>query len=139
MRLGKTLQTLSLFAHLKETTAGLTHLIVCPLSVLSSWETECARWVPSMHAVRFHGSPGERERVKGIMRNSPVDIVLTTYETLSSTDMGWLKTRHFTCVVLDEGHRIKNADTDVASRAASMGGLWRLSKHHQIFYTTLCS
>ncbi|KAJ7146309.1 P-loop containing nucleoside triphosphate hydrolase protein [Mycena epipterygia] len=126
MGLGKTLQTLSLFAHLKETTPSLTHLIVCPLSVLSSWETECARWVPSMRAERFHGSPGERERVKGIMRNTPVDIVLTTYETLSSTDMGWLKTRHFTCVVLDEGHRIKNADTDVASHAASVGGLWRL-------------
>ncbi|KAJ7762395.1 P-loop containing nucleoside triphosphate hydrolase protein [Mycena maculata] len=128
MGLGKTLQTLSLFAYIKESaTTALTHLIVCPLSVLSSWETECARWTPSMRAVRFHGTPAERERIKGAVRaDSKVDIVLTTYETLSSSDMGWLKTRRFACVVLDEGHRIKNADTDVASRVAGLGGMWRI-------------
>ncbi|KAJ6601267.1 SNF2 family N-terminal domain-containing protein [Mycena vulgaris] len=129
MGLGKTLQTLSLFAHIKETPGpALTHLIVCPLSVLSSWETECARWVPSMRAVRFHGSPDERERVKATMRgaDSAVDIVLTTYETLSSADMGWFKKHRWACVVLDEGHRIKNADTDVAARVAAVGGQWRI-------------
>ncbi|KAJ6541806.1 P-loop containing nucleoside triphosphate hydrolase protein [Mycena capillaripes] len=130
MGLGKTLQTLSLFAHIKETAASApTHLIVCPLSVLSSWEAECRRWVPSMRAVRFHGTPEERERIKGLMRGTDaaaVDIVLTTYETLSSTDIGWFKTRRWTCVVLDEGHRIKNSDTEVASRVAALGGQWRI-------------
>ncbi|KAJ7492086.1 P-loop containing nucleoside triphosphate hydrolase protein [Mycena latifolia] len=131
MGLGKTLQTLSLFAHIKETGSGpaLPHLIVCPLSVLSSWEAECERWVPSMRALRFHGSPDERERIKGTMRGTgknAVDIVLTTYETLSSSDNGWFKTHRWACVVLDEGHRIKNADTDVAARVGSVGGLWRI-------------
>ncbi|KAJ6520387.1 P-loop containing nucleoside triphosphate hydrolase protein [Mycena sanguinolenta] len=130
MGLGKTLQTLSLFAHIKETaTSAMTHLIVCPLSVLSAWEAECKRWVPSMRVLRFHGSPDERERIKGLMRGADapaVDLVLTTYETLSGQDFGWFKTGgRWTCVVLDEGHRIKN-ETDVASRAAALGGLWRL-------------
>ncbi|KAJ6486071.1 P-loop containing nucleoside triphosphate hydrolase protein [Mycena vitilis] len=130
MGLGKTLQTLSLFAYIKETApTAMTHLIVCPLSVLSSWEAECRRWVPSMRVLRFHGTPDERERIKNLMRaaDTPVDIILTTYETLSSTDNGWLKTRRWTCVVLDEGHRIKNAEREVAQRAASLGGLWRIS------------
>ncbi|KAF8204452.1 P-loop containing nucleoside triphosphate hydrolase protein [Mycena galopus ATCC 62051] len=130
MGLGKTLQTLSLFAHIKETTTSvMTHLIVCPLSVLSSWEAECKRWLPSMRVLRFHGSVDERERLKGLMRgDSPVfDIVLTTYETLSGQDFGWFKTRgRWSCVVLDEGHRIKNADTDIASRVGAIGGLWRI-------------
>ncbi|KAF7337727.1 ISWI chromatin-remodeling complex ATPase ISW2 [Mycena sanguinolenta] len=131
MGLGKTLQTLSLFAHIKETaTSAMTHLIVCPLSVLSAWEAECKRWVPSMRVLRFHGSPDERERIKGLMRGSDapaVDLVLTTYETLSGQDFGWFKTGgRWACVVLDEGHRIKNDTTDVASRAAALGGLWRL-------------
>ncbi|KAJ7069038.1 P-loop containing nucleoside triphosphate hydrolase protein [Mycena belliarum] len=127
--LGKSLQTLALFAHIKETGGPpLTHLIVCPLSVISAWETECARWVPSMKAVRFYGSPEERERVKGTMRgaDSAVDIVLTTYETIASADNSWFKTRRFACVVLDEGHRIKNSDTELAARAASLGGIWRI-------------
>ncbi|KAJ6623193.1 P-loop containing nucleoside triphosphate hydrolase protein [Mycena sp. CBHHK59/15] len=128
MGLGKTLQTLSLFAHIKETATGATtHLIVCPLSVLSSWEAECARWVPSMRVVRFHGSPDERERTKAIMRTDAADVVLTTYEALSPADVGWFKSRPWTCVVLDEGHRIKNADTDVARRVATVGGLWRVT------------
>ncbi|KAJ7110364.1 P-loop containing nucleoside triphosphate hydrolase protein [Mycena crocata] len=129
MGLGKTLQTLSLFAHIKESGGpALPHLIVCPLSVLSSWEAECARWLPSMRALRFHGTGEERERLKGVIREAdvPVDIVVTTYETLSSQDLGWFKTRRWACVVLDEGHRIKNADTDVATRVAAIGGLWRI-------------
>ncbi|KAJ7606891.1 P-loop containing nucleoside triphosphate hydrolase protein [Roridomyces roridus] len=126
MGLGKTLQTLSLFAHIKETCEGpLTHLIVCPLSVLSSWESECARWVPSMRLQRFHGSPDERTRIKNVMKDSHTDILLTTYETLSSSDQGWLKTRRYASVILDEGHRIKNADTEVSQRAAGLGGAWR--------------
>ncbi|KAJ7757542.1 P-loop containing nucleoside triphosphate hydrolase protein [Mycena metata] len=128
MGLGKTLQTLSLFAHIKETAKShQPHLIVCPLSVLSSWEAECRRWLPSMHLVRFHGTPGERERVKGLMReNHDIDIVLTTYEMLATGDLSWLKTRHFDCVVLDEGHRIKNSEAEVAKHAASLGGQWRI-------------
>lgn len=140
--MGKTLQTLSLFAHIKEiqetAASAVTHLIVCPLSVLSAWETECKRWVPSMRILRFHGSPAERERIKGVMRaDSAVDIVLTTYETLSAADIGWFKTRRWTCVVLDEGHRVKNSDTEVASRVAALGGLWRISKPHFILSFSL--
>ncbi|KAK7063732.1 ISWI chromatin-remodeling complex ATPase ISW2 [Favolaschia claudopus] len=129
MGLGKTVQTLSLFAHLKETTSSpMMILIVCPLSVLSSWETECKRWLPSMLVLRFHGNMDERERLKRVMRDdSAAEIVLTTYETLSTQDFGWLKTRRWDCVVLDEGHRIKNAGTEVSSRAASIGGFaWRV-------------
>ncbi|KAJ7194037.1 SNF2 family N-terminal domain-containing protein [Mycena pura] len=132
MGLGKTLQTLSLFAHIKETAPAngpaMTHLIVCPLSVLSSWEAECRRWVPSMRVQRFHGPPVERERIKNLMRAAkpPFDIVLTTYESLSAADHGWFKAHRWTCVVLDEGHRIKNSDTEVASRVAALGGLWRI-------------
>ncbi|KAF7347362.1 ISWI chromatin-remodeling complex ATPase ISW2 [Mycena venus] len=128
MGLGKTLQTLSLFAHIKDTaTLPMTHLIVCPLSVLSSWEAECKRWVPSMRVLRFHGSPAERERLKGLMSGADataVDIVLTTYETLSAPEF---KSRgRWACVVLDEGHRIKNADAEVSARVAALGGLWRV-------------
>jgi hypothetical protein len=41
MGLGKTLQTLSLLAYVKEDPNGPRDpsLVVCPLSVLSSWET----------------------------------------------------------------------------------------------------
>ena len=72
MGLGKTLQTLSLFQHLKETGKLSTKdelrpcLVVCPLSVLSSWMAESRRWTPGLKVLRFHGSVHERDRLKKI-------------------------------------------------------------------------
>ncbi|KAI7609888.1 hypothetical protein KC346_g8985, partial [Hortaea werneckii] len=68
MGLGKTLQTLSLFQYLAEnepTTGEVRpHLVVCPLSVLSSWISEARKWVPELNVVRFHGPKAEREKFK---------------------------------------------------------------------------
>jgi SWI/SNF-related matrix-associated actin-dependent regulator of chromatin subfamily A member 5 len=71
MGLGKTLQTLSLFQYLKEKelkTGGELRpfLVVCPLSVLSSWMAEAKRWAPGLKVLRFHGPVKERDRLKKI-------------------------------------------------------------------------
>ncbi len=70
MGLGKTLQTISLMQWLKENEpAGREprpFLIVCPLSVLGTWQSELKKWAPGLQAVRFHGVKEERERVKKI-------------------------------------------------------------------------
>lgn len=73
MGLGKTLQTLSFFQYLKEersvsnaTTENRPSLVVCPLSVLSSWMAESRKWTPDLKVLRFHGSTQERDRLKKI-------------------------------------------------------------------------
>jgi SWI/SNF-related matrix-associated actin-dependent regulator of chromatin subfamily A member 5 len=72
MGLGKTLQTLSLIQYLKEnepTPAGhqvRPFLVVCPLSVLSSWMAEARKWAPDLKVLRFHGPVKERDRLKKI-------------------------------------------------------------------------
>ena len=73
MGLGKTLQTLSLFQYLKDNRTPSSRsgeirpcLVVCPLSVLSSWMAESRRWTPGLNVLRFHGSVHERERLKRI-------------------------------------------------------------------------
>lgn len=72
MGLGKTLQTLALFQQMKETRklagTGINRpcLVVCPLSVLSSWMAEAKRWTPDLKVLRFHGPVRERERLKRI-------------------------------------------------------------------------
>lgn len=74
MGLGKTLQTISLIQYLKENDpkAGTGRLqrpflVVCPLSVLSSWMSEVKKWAPGLKAIRFHGPVGERQRLKKIV------------------------------------------------------------------------
>ncbi|GBE87288.1 ISWI chromatin-remodeling complex ATPase ISW2 [Sparassis crispa] len=129
MGLGKTLQTLSLFAYIKENARGTMdpHLVVCPLSVLPSWLAEAARWVPSLRALRFHGQQSERSRLKEGVRagNIKFDICVTTYESYVAED-SWFKSRRWTYCVLDEGHKIKNADTQVAGKLQRIGAIYRL-------------
>ena len=73
MGLGKTLQTLSLFQYLKnDVNSSSKHrlrpsLVVCPLSVLSSWMAESRRWTPELKVIRFHGPVHERNRLKQIV------------------------------------------------------------------------
>jgi SWI/SNF-related matrix-associated actin-dependent regulator of chromatin subfamily A member 5 len=74
MGLGKTLQTLSLIQHLKENDPKVgvgrqqrPFLVICPLSVLSSWMAESRRWAPSLKVIRFHGPMKERTRLKKIV------------------------------------------------------------------------
>ncbi|KAL6719221.1 hypothetical protein ACLMJK_003458 [Lecanora helva] len=73
MGLGKTLQTLSLFQYLKENREERSSslesqpcLVVCPLSVLSSWIAESRKWTPGLKVLRFHGSIDERNRLKRV-------------------------------------------------------------------------
>lgn len=165
MGLGKTLQTLSLFQYLKEHDPPSASkierrpfLVVCPLSVLSSWMAEASRWVPELKVMRFHGPVKERDRLKRIAEGSqdrygnelgrslkkprrvrtkegkPVisldtdseddkrgfDVVVTTYETFQSEKSWFNRAFVWRYVVLDEGHKIKN---DLSLVATSLQGL----------------
>ncbi|KAI0308557.1 SNF2 family N-terminal domain-containing protein, partial [Amylostereum chailletii] len=120
--------TLSLFAYAKEQNPkDAPHLVVCPLSVMSSWLSEIARWIPSFRAIRYHGSATERSRLKDELRgdNFEFDVCITTYESFRA-DHSWFKTRRWTYLVLDEGHKIKNSETDISSRLQGLGALYRL-------------
>ncbi|KAL8647938.1 MAG: hypothetical protein Q9210_005265 [Variospora velana] len=72
MGLGKTLQTLALLQYLKENRKQAAvleqrpSLVVCPLSVLSSWIAEARRWAPELKVLRFHGPAHERDRMKRV-------------------------------------------------------------------------
>jgi len=144
MGLGKTLQTLALFQYLAEyepdQQENRPHLVVCPMSVLSSWMAEARKWVPNLHAVRFHGPKAEREKLKHDLLMTakeysnnddnedrhPVDIVVTTYDTFKA-EQGWLK-RAFAWryIVLDEGHKIKNEESGMAHSLQSIQAEHRL-------------
>lgn len=134
MGLGKTLQTLSLFQwlHENEPTTGEARpfLVICPLSVLSSWMNEAKKWAPRLNVVRFHGPVKEREKLKQDCRtagkNVKINVIVTTYETFVA-EQNWFK-RAFVWryCVLDEGHKIKNDKSDIASSLQSMRAEYRL-------------
>ena len=64
MGLGKTIQTIALLAYVMETKHNRgPFMIVCPLSTLSNWVNECAKWAPDMIRVVYKGVPAARKQV----------------------------------------------------------------------------
>ncbi|KAK9837753.1 hypothetical protein WJX74_004265 [Apatococcus lobatus] len=127
MGLGKTLQTISFLAHL-HLDRGLAgpSLVVCPLSVISSWMAEFQRWCPSLRVVRIHSSDAnERARIRHEVLCQPhtFDVAVTTYDLITSQEIGKALSRNITWryLVLDEGHKIKNEMTNIAAAMRHIG------------------
>ena len=120
--LGKTLQTISLLAHIKEheKVTGPS-LVICPLSVLYSWCSELDKWAPDLKYLRLHSSClDERERQKKAFteKATSYDVVVTTYDMAKVPSLASLWSRmHFNYLVLDEGHKIKNGMCTVLDRS----------------------
>ena len=135
MGLGKTLQSISFLACIKEM-RGVKgpHLIVCPLSVLSSWMDELAKWCPKLRVVRLHSSDeNERQRLrKEIVINTELyDVALTTYEMACNPSFALCLTQkvYWRCLILDEGHKVKNEDTTAHQM------LKRIHRQHTLLLT----
>ncbi|XP_050203379.1 chromatin structure-remodeling complex protein SYD isoform X2 [Mercurialis annua] len=112
MGLGKTVQVISLICYLMETKNDRgPFLVVVPSSVLPGWESEINLWAPSVHKIVYCGPPEERRRLfKEKIVHQKFNVLLTTYEYLMNKhDRPKLSKIHWHYIIIDEGHRIKNA------------------------------
>ena len=84
MGLGKTIQTISFLAFLREMKSFGPFLIVAPLSTLSNWIDEFARWTPEIKTLLYHGSPADRADLRSSKLKHPgtesFPVVCTSYE-----------------------------------------------------------
>jgi hypothetical protein len=100
MGLGKTIQIIALHLHRRELKAGPT-LVVCPASLLGTWEREIRRFAPDIPVRRFHG--GGRH-----LQDLAVDeVVLVTYGVVLR-DSARLAGVDWGLVVADEAQHAKN-------------------------------
>ncbi|GAQ79429.1 putative SNF2 family N-terminal domain containing protein [Klebsormidium nitens] len=119
MGLGKTVQTIGFLSHLKSNGMNGPFLVMGPLSTVTNWMSEFARWAPHMPVILYHGSPPERAALRAermphkVGSNFPV--VVTTYEIVMR-DLPALKRWHWKYIVVDEGHRLKNKDCKLFSK-----------------------
>jgi ATP-dependent helicase STH1/SNF2 len=123
MGLGKTIQTIALIAYLIESKqlAG-PYLVIVPLATLSNWQLEFGRWSPSVSVIVYKGAPEvRRELFENEMLGkadtasvTPFNVVLTTYE-LVMKDKAKLKKWRYSYIIIDEGHRMKNAASKLSA------------------------
>lgn len=134
MGLGKTIQSIAYVAalvHECEFTGPV--LVVVPLSTIAAWQKEFACWAPSLNTLLYVGD----SRSRGIQRfyewfPSTTDdpkplfhILLTTYE-LVLKDQEHLAQVDWRMLIVDEGHRLKNAGSQLHSVLDSLSPTSRL-------------
>ncbi|PIA44610.1 hypothetical protein AQUCO_01700300v1 [Aquilegia coerulea] len=112
MGLGKTVQVISLICYLMETKNDRgPFLVVVPSSVLPGWLTELNFWAPNINKIAYAGPPEERRKLfKERIVQQKFNVLLTTYEYLMNKhDRPKLSKINWHYIIIDEGHRIKNA------------------------------
>jgi hypothetical protein len=127
----QTVQAIALIAHLAES-KGIPgpHLILAPKAVLPNWAAEFERWAPSLRAVLYDGPPDQRKALRDewLARPSSFHALITHYD-LALRDARALRGVDWGLLVVDEGHRLKNAD-------ARLGGALRsLTAAHRVLLT----
>lgn len=115
MGLGKTVQTIGFLSHLRSKGILGPYLVIGPLSTLSNWVSEFARWTPTIPVILYHGTRQERaeKRSAFLPTSTPIKpefpVIVTSYEVVMA-DRKFLQKYNFKYLVVDEGHRLKNFD-----------------------------
>ena len=151
MGLGKTIQSISLILtnarpgpdakpeHPKQKMpgkeVGKSTLVVAPLALIKQWEDEIKTKVSRSHALRVlvHHGPS---RTKSAYDLKKYDVVITTYQTLTSEHAGSNLSRpdgarigcfgvHWYRIVLDEAHSIKNRNAKSTLAACTLESWYR--------------
>jgi SNF2 family DNA or RNA helicase len=125
MGLGKTAQTLSLLLAERGDEPVLPTLLICPMSLISNWHKEAARFAPSLRVYIHHG--GTRKRDDEFLEAvAGADLVLTTYGT-ALRDLGALRDIAWGRVACDEAQAIKNSGTRQAQAVRAIPARTRLA------------
>ncbi|EXJ89246.1 hypothetical protein A1O3_02312 [Capronia epimyces CBS 606.96] len=145
MGLGKTIQSIALILtnpkpstqELEATKRKLPEgickgtLVVAPLALIKQWEGEIKDRIDEDHALKVcvHHGPQRAKSYKELLK---YDIVITTYQTLSSEHAGSegsLKVGcfgvHWYRIMLDEAHSIKNRNAKATKAACALNAEYR--------------
>lgn len=130
MGLGKTCQVIAFLAHLYQQGRMGPHLVVVPAATLENWLKEFRRFCPTLNVEPYYTTnPTERVELRERLEDSrdDVNVIVTTYTLAKGKeDFPWLKNFGFDCTVYDEGHMLKNAESQVASKLVRIQSNFRL-------------
>ncbi len=119
MGLGKTIQTLAILLH---SASQGPALVVCPVSVLSNWVNETARFAPTL-CVKTLTNNNRQQTLQSLESG---DILVTSYGLLQSEEKA-LAEILFSTIVLDEAHTIKNYATKTSKAAMQLQASFRIA------------
>ncbi len=120
MGLGKTVQTIAVLLDQSEEGPSL---VVAPTSVCGNWQTEIARFAPTLTAHRFAAATDRAALVASL---GPRDVLVCSYGLLHQ-EAELLAGRPWRVAVLDEAQAIKNAQSKRAQASLSLQAGFRIA------------
>ncbi|KAG6819580.1 hypothetical protein H0H93_010506 [Arthromyces matolae] len=137
MGLGKTIQVISFFAHLKEKGNKGPHLVVVPSSTLENWCREFSRFAPSISVQTYYAGKEDRAELRQTLIDtqrckSPNgdgwEVLITTYNLAQGDDRDrkFFRRIEWDSCVYDEGHVLKNFQSQRYQALLKFGSNWRL-------------
>ncbi|WP_237745185.1 DEAD/DEAH box helicase [Kribbella catacumbae] len=119
MGLGKTIQVIALHLQLSQRGRGPT-LVVCPSTLLGTWERELMKFAPDVPVRRYHGAG------RSLSDLAPDEVVLTTYGVVRQ-DHRVLGEIFWGLAVADEAQHAKNPLSRTARALRTLPAATRLA------------
>lgn len=137
MGLGKTIQVISFLAYLKEQGNKGPHLIVVPSSTLENWCREFARFAPLIAIQTYYADKNDRPHLRATLSDTQRcqsktsegwEVLITTYNLAQGDDRDrkFFRKIEWDCCVYDEGHVLKNFQSQRYQSLLKFGSNWRL-------------
>ncbi|KAJ5971003.1 Helicase C-terminal [Penicillium vulpinum] len=129
MGLGKTCQVIAFLAHLFEKGIKGPHLIVVPSSTIENWLREFQKFCPALSVMPYYAGLNERALIRDEIeeRRDEINVVVTTYTIAKAKlDAKFLRDMDFTVCVYDEGHMLKNHQSQLYEKLIRIRARFRL-------------
>ncbi len=125
MGLGKTLQVLALLEAWRnaEHSKPLRALVICPAAVIAVWQSQAARFCPTLPTAAYIGSSARREKILAEWQNG----LLVSHYGIVRQDITALETLDFDFVILDEAQNIKNPQAQATIAVKSLHTAHRIA------------
>ncbi|XP_072371480.1 chromodomain-helicase-DNA-binding protein 6 isoform X3 [Scyliorhinus torazame] len=139
MGLGKTIQSITFLYEIYLMGIRGPFLIIAPLSTIANWEREFRMWT-EINVIVYHGSQISRQMIHQYemhykdSEGTPVQglfkftAIITTFEMILA-DCPELRKIQWSCVVIDEAHRLKNRNCKL------LEGLKLMALEHKVLLT----
>ncbi|VAH83090.1 unnamed protein product [Triticum turgidum subsp. durum] len=131
MGLGKTVQVVSFLSHIiKGSFTTSPALVLAPKSILLQWKKEFDRWAHDLNIIVYQGDKDSRKCIQAHEMYSTegktlFDALVTSYEIIQ-IDKAVLQKIKWSMIVIDEAHRLKKLDCNLASCLKKYSSEFRL-------------
>lgn len=133
MGLGKTCQVIAFLAHLHEKGTKGPHLVVVPASTIENWLREFQKFCPSLNVFPYYAGQNMRAEIRQQIEDSleedpdSVNVIITTYTIAKAkVDSKFLREMDFSVCVYDEGHMLKNHQSQLYEKLIRIPARFRL-------------